>query len=88
MSPDGKLFYYDSKDDFEQGKPALNEIAFDLTQCVIKFDLSKAKTSKHHPINIAPKNWQGGEKEVFMCHVVVSITFAHGLFVFAPQYLW
>lgn len=77
MSPDGKMFYYESKDDFESGKPALNDIAFDLTQCIIKFDLSRTKSSKHHPINIAPKNWQGGEKEViqstYLLYFLISI---------------
>ena len=58
------LTYYDDKASFERGDKAINDAPFDLRQCVIKFDLSRAKSSKHHPISIAPKNWQGGEKEV------------------------
>lgn len=49
------MSYYEDKATFQKaGKPS-NEVPFDLRQCVIKFDLSKANTSKHHPIHIAPK---------------------------------
>lgn len=55
LSPDGLFSYYEDKATFQTaGKPS-NEVPFDLRQCVIKFDLSKANTSKHHPIHIAPK---------------------------------
>ena len=58
------LTYYDDKASFIRGDKAINDVPFNLRHFVTQFDLSRAKSSKHHPISIAPKNWQGGEKEV------------------------
>ena len=64
LSPTGQLSYYSDKKAYDAKAKPENETPWDLRQCVIKFDLSKAASSKKHPISIVPKNRQGGDKEL------------------------
>jgi hypothetical protein len=64
LSTDGQLSYFDDKKSWMAGSAPLNDIPFDFKQCMIKFDLSKHVSSKHHPFTITPKSTGGGSKEV------------------------